>query len=81
MGANSDLPWEWMLPEILLGDSSLLLPAGVYCDSPLLGNYINHQKENIAYIPLDPVSDHLYIADLILDSVMAGKRYLTKFHN
>ena len=24
----------------------------------------NHQKENIAYVPLDPVADNLYIADL-----------------
>ena len=40
-GANSDLPWDWIFPEILLGYSSLLSPVGVYYDSHLLGNYMN----------------------------------------
>ena len=37
---------------------------GFYYASLLLGNYINLQKENIAYVPLDPVADYVYIADL-----------------
>ena len=41
----------------------------------------NHQKENIAYLPLDPVADYVYIADLILDSMLSEKCYLTKFLN
>ena len=28
-GANLDLPWDWIFPEILLGDSSLVPPVGV----------------------------------------------------
>ena len=24
----------------------------------------NHQKENVAYVPLEPVSDYAYMADL-----------------
>ena len=28
---------------------------------------INHQKEKIAYVPLEPVADYTYIADLILE--------------
>ena len=39
-GANSDIPWDWSSPEILLGDSSLLFPVGVYFVSNFLGNYI-----------------------------------------
>ena len=70
-GAKSDLPWDWRFPDILLVDSSLIFPIGVYCASPLLGNYINHQKENISYVPLDPVVDDEYTVDLILDSVLA----------
>ena len=30
-------------------------------------HYTNHQKYNIAYVPLDPVSDYVYIADLIIE--------------
>ena len=26
--------------------------------------YDNHQKDKIAYVPLDPISDYVYIADL-----------------
>ena len=26
-----------------------------------------HQKEKIAYVPLNPVSNYIYIADLILE--------------
>ena len=37
---------------------------GFYYASSFLGNYINNQKENISYVPLDPVSDYVYIADL-----------------
>ena len=40
-GANLDPPWDWRFLEILLGYSSLIFPVGVYCDSPLLGNYMN----------------------------------------
>ena len=50
--------------ELVLGGSSLLFPIVVYYAFPFLGNYINHQKDMIAYIPLDPVADYLYIADL-----------------
>ena len=39
--ANSDLPWDWRFLEILLGDSSLLSPVGVYYASPFVGNYIS----------------------------------------
>ena len=39
-------------------------PLGFYYASPLLGNYINHQKYNIAYVPLYPVTGYVYIADL-----------------
>ena len=28
---------------------------------------INHQKDNIAYVPLNPVTDYAYIAHLILE--------------
>ena len=28
---------------------------------------INHQKDNISYVPLDPVADYVYIAYLILE--------------
>ena len=80
-GTNSDLPWYWRFPEIFLGDSSVLSPVGVYYDSPFLGNYINHQKDKISYVPLNPVANYVNIADLILDSVLAEKRYLTKFIN
>ena len=44
---------------------------GFYHASPFLRNYINHQKENISYVPLDPVVDDEYTVDLILDSVLA----------
>ena len=40
------------LEEILLGDSSLLFPTGVYYHSTFLGNYTNHKKYKIAYVPL-----------------------------
>ena len=40
-GANSDLPWYWRFPEIILGDYSLILPVGVYYASTFLGNYMN----------------------------------------
>ena len=40
-GANLDLPWDWIFPEILLGGSSLTFIVGVYYDSILLGNYMN----------------------------------------
>ena len=29
-GANLDLPWDWIFPKILLGDSSLICSVGVY---------------------------------------------------
>ena len=47
----------------------------------LLMEYCNHQKYKISYVPLDPVADYVYISDLILDSVLAQKHYLTKFLN
>ena len=40
-GANSDIPWDWRIPEILPGNSSLIFPVGVYYASPLVGNYIS----------------------------------------
>ena len=36
--SNSDLPWDWRFPEILLGDFSLISPVGVYHASTFLGN-------------------------------------------
>ena len=79
-GTNSDLRWDWKSREILLGDSSLLSPVGFYYASPFVrnyisplciyyastfvGNYTNHQKDKIAYVPLNPVDDYVYIADL-----------------
>ena len=41
----------------------------------------NHQKDKIAYIPLNPVADYVYISDLILDSILAEKFYPIKFLN
>ena len=80
-GTNSDTPWDWRLPKILLGYSSFLYHVGVYYASYFLGNYINHQNDKISYITLDPVDEYVYIADLILDSVLAEKIYLTKCLN
>ena len=40
-GSNLDLPWYWRFPEILLGDSSLLFPVGVYYASPFVEDYMN----------------------------------------
>ena len=37
---------------------------GFYYDSPFLGNYINHQKDKIAFTPINPVANYIYIADL-----------------
>ena len=51
---------------IILRDSTLISPIGVYYDSPLLGNYINHQNDKISYVTLDPVANYVYIVDLIL---------------
>ena len=34
-------------------------PLGFYYVSPILGDYINHQKDKIAYVPLDPVADYV----------------------
>ena len=39
-------------------------PLGFYYASPFLGNYINHQKYKIDYVPLDPVADYVHILDL-----------------
>ena len=61
------------IPGNFLGDPPLTFPVGVYYDYTLLENYTNHQKDKIAYVPLDPVSDYVYIADLILDYVLAEK--------
>ena len=36
-------------------------------------NTINHQKYKIAYVPIDPVSDYIYIADLILELLVDWK--------
>ena len=66
-GANLDLPWDWRFLESPIVDSSLLFPVGVYYASNFLWNYIYHQKENIAYVTLDPVVDYVYISDLILE--------------
>ena len=43
-GANLDLPWDWIFPEILLVYSSLIFPVGVYYASPFLGSYIDQGK-------------------------------------
>ena len=51
--------------------SSFFPPVGVYYDYTFLGNYINHQKDKISCIPLDPVADYVYIEELIIDSVLA----------
>ena len=59
----------------------MIFPVGVYYASRFLGNHINDQKDKIAYVPLKLVADYVYIADLILDTLLAGKRYLTKFLN
>ena len=42
------------------GETNLPL-LGFYYDPPFLGNCINHQKENIAYSPFDPVAGYVYI--------------------
>ena len=39
-GSNSDFPWDWRSSEILLRDSSLISPVGVYYASLFVGNYI-----------------------------------------
>ena len=54
-GASSDLPWDWRLPEILLGDYSLLFPVGVYYASPFVGNYINDEMDKCRnkYFPVE----------------------------
>ena len=39
-------------------------PLVFYYAFLFLGNYINHQKENISYVPLYPVTDYVYTADL-----------------
>ena len=40
LGANFYLPWDWRFPEILIEDSSLIFPFGIYYASNLVGNYI-----------------------------------------
>ena len=40
-GANSDISWDWRFLEILIGDSSLLSPIGVYYASPFVRDYIS----------------------------------------
>ena len=35
-------------------------PLGFYYASPFLGNYINHQKDKISFVPLDPFADYVY---------------------
>ena len=37
---------------------------GFYYASPFLGSYVNHKNDKIAYVPLEPVTDYVYIADL-----------------
>ena len=39
-GANLDIPWYWILPEIILRDSSLFTPVGVYQAYPFLRKYL-----------------------------------------
>ena len=39
--------------------SAKFLGSGMKCE--------NHQKENIAYVTLNPVADYVYIAYLILE--------------
>ena len=52
--ANLDLPWDWIFREIILRDSYLLSPIGVYYASPFLGNYMNGEmvKWRNEYSPL-----------------------------
>ena len=76
-GANLDLPWDWKLPNIPGRDSSLFSPVGVYYTSPFLGYYTNHQKYKISYVPLNPVTDNVCIADIILE-LCVGWKFLPK---
>ena len=64
-----------MIPCDKLDIGADLLPL-----APLLLLH-NHQKDKIAYVHLNPVSDYVYIADLIPESVLAEKRYPTKLLN
>ena len=42
----------------------LNISVGFYYSTPFVGNYTNHQKYKIAYVPLDQFSDYVYIVDL-----------------
>ena len=55
---------RWGLLCLSFREELHISPLGFYYTSPFLGNYINHQKYEIAYVSLDPVSDCIYIADL-----------------
>ena len=39
-GTNLDLLWDWIFLEILLGDSSLLPPVGIYYAFIFMGKYV-----------------------------------------
>ena len=47
-----------------LNGKTNISPLGFYYAYPFLGNYINHQKDKIAYVPLDPIADYVYIEDV-----------------
>ena len=48
-GANLDLPWDWIFSDILLRDSSLLSPVGVYYASTFVGLHISPSGFHCAY--------------------------------
>ena len=58
-----DFPHWGLLCLFVCGELNIS-PLGFYYTSPFFGNYINSPKYNIAYVPLDPVSEYVYIADL-----------------
>ena len=55
---------RWGLLCLFVRVELLFLLLGVYYSYLFLGNYINHQKDNVSYVPLDPVDDYVYILDL-----------------
>ena len=54
----------WGLLFLYFSGELHISPLEFYCDSPFLGNYINHQNYKIAYFPFNPITDYIYIADL-----------------
>ena len=71
-GTNSDLPWDWIFPEILMGYSSLLSPVGVYFASNLLGNYMQVTWFTLVwwYLYLDNcATNHTKFVTWLMDNV------------